>query len=30
MIISILVPLAILILSTGLTLALYRHFSKKS
>jgi hypothetical protein len=30
MIIGVLVPLAILILSTGLTLALYRHFSKKS
>ena len=29
MIVSILVPLAILLLSTGLTLALFRHFTKK-
>jgi hypothetical protein len=28
-IVSIVVPLAILLLSTGLTLALFRHFSKK-
>ena len=29
MIISIVVPLAILLVSTGLTLALFRHFTKK-
>jgi hypothetical protein len=29
MIAGVLVPLVILILSTGLTLALFRHFSKK-
>lgn len=30
MIVGIVVPLAILLVSTGLTLALFRYFSKKS